>query len=475
MFKDEVNIHVKAGDGGRGARSFRREKYAPQGGPDGGDGGHGGSIIMEADENLHTLLEYTRKAHFKAPRGSHGAGARKAGKTADDKVLRVPVGTRVSLRESGMVIADFTEHGERVVIARGGRGGRGNMHFATPERRAPTFYELGEPGEEHWIHLDLRMVAEVGFIGFPNAGKSTLLSKISKADPKIGAYPFTTLNPVLGVVRRGDRTVVFADLPGLIEGAASGVGLGHKFLRHISRTRLLVHLLDLTSLDPEDPVDSYRAIRNELTEYDLRLSLKPEIVVVNKVDVEGHEESLQALRDVFESWGRPLLEISAEAEIGLDELLEKVFEDLKSAPKPEPVEIQPLPDRRSLEFQIRKEGDIYRVEGPKVELQLAMTDLEEDEALHFFQRRLEGWGVQQALIDAGAKPGDPIMISEVIFDFTPRAAYLDQGDEDLEPDIRPSQVKRLKRKKELKSIRQQSEALEPGRKRGKKKAKRYQE
>lgn len=423
---------------------------------------------MEADENLHTLLEYTRKAHFKAPRGGHGAGARKAGKSSEDKVLRVPVGTRVSLRDSGMVIADFTEHGERVVVARGGRGGRGNMHFATAERRAPTFYELGEPGEEHWLHLDLRMVAEVGFIGFPNAGKSTLLSKISKADPKIGAYPFTTLNPVLGVVRRGERTAVFADLPGLIEGAASGVGLGHKFLRHISRTRLLVHVLDLTSLDPDDPMTTYTAIRNELSEYDIRLSLKPEIVVVNKVDVEGHEEPLQKLKDIFESSGRPLMEISAESELGLEPLLDRVFEELKTAPKPEPVEVHPLPDRRSLEFQIRREGDIFRVEGPKVELQLAMTDLEEDEALYFFQRRLEGWGVQDALVEAGAKPGDPIAISDVIFDFTPRAAYLDQGDEELEPDVRPSQVERLKRKKELKSIRQQSDALSPTRKRGKK-------
>lgn len=468
MFKDEVNIHVKAGDGGRGSRSFRREKYVPQGGPDGGDGGDGGSIIMEADENLHTLLEYTRKAHFKAPRGGHGAGARKAGRTSEDRFLRVPVGTRVSLRDSGMVIADFTRHGERVVVARGGRGGRGNMHFATAERQAPTFYELGEPGEEHWLHLDLRMVAEVGFIGFPNAGKSTLLSKISKADPKIGAYPFTTLNPVLGVVTRGERIAVFADLPGLIEGAASGVGLGHKFLRHISRTRVLVHILDLTSIEPEAPLANYTAIRNELTEYDLRLSLKPEIVVVNKIDVEGHQEALASLRELFSTSGRPLVEISADSEIGLEGLLDTVFEELKTAPMPEPVEVHPLPDRRSLEFQIRKEGDLYRVEGPKVELQLAMTDLEEDEALHFFQRRLEGWGVQAALLEAGAKPGDPIVISDVMFDFTPRAAYLTQGDEDLEPDMRPSQVKRLRKKKELKSIRQQSEALSPTRKRGKK-------
>lgn len=468
MFKDEVNIHVKAGDGGRGSRSFRREKYVPQGGPDGGDGGVGGSIIMEADENLHTLLEYTTRAHFRADRGGHGSGARKNGRDAEDKTLRVPVGTRVSLRDSGVVIADFTEHGERMVVARGGRGGRGNQHFATAERRAPRFYELGEPGEEHWLHLDLRMVAEVGFIGFPNAGKSTLLSKISRADPKIGAYPFTTLNPVLGVVTHGERTAVFADLPGLIEGAASGVGLGHKFLRHVARTRLLVHILDLTDIDPESPLDNYTAIRNELTEYDLRLSLKPEVLVVNKIDREGYEESLEALRQVCQRSGRDLVEISAEAEIGLDRLIERVFVELKTAPRPEPVEVSPLPDRRSLDFQIRREGDVYRVEGPKVELQLAMTDLEEEEALQFFQRRLEGWGVQEALIKAGAKPGDPIAIDEVIFDFTPRSRYLEPEDDDKEQEMRPSQAKRLEVKRELRSIRQQSEALAPTRKRGKK-------
>lgn len=467
MFKDEVNIHVHAGDGGRGARSFRREKYAPQGGPDGGDGGHGGSVIMEADENLHTLLEYTRRAHFKADSGRHGAKSRKAGKTAENKVLRVPVGTRVSLRECGTVIADFTEHGERFVVARGGRGGRGNQHFATAERRSPRFYELGEPGEEHWIHLDLRMVAEVGFIGFPNAGKSTLLSKISRADPKIGAYPFTTLNPVLGVVRLNElRSAVFADLPGLIEGAASGVGLGHKFLRHVARTRLLLHVLDLTSVDPDDPLANYTAIRNELTEYDLRLSLKPEVLVINKVDVPGHEEALEALRDVCQRSGRPLLEISAEAELGLDKLLETVFEELKSAPKPEPVEVSPLPDRRSLEFHITKQDDVYVVRGPKVELQVAMTDLEEEEALHFLQRRMEGWGIQQGLIDAGAQPGDPVCINDIIFDFTPRSAYLKQGAENEEIAMRPSQQERVKSKKELKSIKQQNEALSGRRGRG---------
>lgn len=469
MFKDEVNIFVKAGDGGRGSRSFRREKYAPQGGPDGGDGGRGGSIIMEADENLHTLLEYNRKVHFKARRGDHGRGSRCTGSLGEDLVLRVPVGTRVSIRATGLVIADFTEHGERVVVARAGRGGRGNQHFATPERQAPRFYELGEPGEEHWLHLDLRMVAEVGLIGFPNAGKSTLLSKISKADPKIGAYPFTTLNPVLGVVRLGhNRSAVFADLPGLIEGAASGVGLGHKFLRHVARTRLLLHLLDVNDIDPEDPLVSYSAIRKELTEYDIRLSLKPEVLVVNKIDSPDCEEKLQALRDFCALSGRPLVEISASEEIGLDRLIEVTFEELKNAPRPEPVEVHPLPQRRSLEFTIKKMEDFYRVSGQKIDLQLAMTDLEEEEALQFLQRRLEGWGVQDELTRMGAKPGDAVAIGDYIFDFTPRSVYLDVQDEEAEPDVRPSQSKRLEIKKSLKSMKDQSDKLRPSRGRGRK-------
>ena len=469
MFKDQVNIFIKAGDGGRGSRSFRREKYVPQGGPDGGDGGDGGSVYLEADENLHTLLEYNKKVHFKAERGNFGKGARKSGTMGSDLTLRVPVGTRVSLRDSGVVVADFTEHGERVVLARGGRGGRGNQHFATADRQAPRFYELGEPGEEHWLHLDLRMLAEIGLIGFPNAGKSTLLSKISKADPKIGAYPFTTLNPVLGMVYLSPtRSAVFADLPGLIEGAAAGVGLGHKFLRHVARTRLLVHMLDLSDIDPQDPLAKYTAIRNEITEYDLRLSLKPELLVVNKIDKEGCEDALEALRQVCRKADRRLIEISADCEIGLDEFKEVVFEELQVAPRPEPVEVHPLPERRSLEFQIRRQGDIYHVEGQKVEIQVAMTDLEEEDALAFLQRRLEGWGVQEALVKAGARPGDPVSIGGNIFDFTPRSAYLKDVDEDDEPAIRPSQVERLATKKELKSIREQNETLAPTRNRGRK-------
>lgn len=467
MFKDQVNIHVRAGDGGRGARSFRREKYVPQGGPDGGDGGHGGSVLLEADENLHTLLEYTRQAHFRAERGGHGTGGRKNGSNARDLVLRVPVGTRVSLREDGLVIADFTRHGERAVVARGGRGGRGNQHFATPDRQAPRFFELGEPGEEHWIHLDLRMLAEVGFVGFPNAGKSTLLSKISKADPKIGAYAFTTLNPVLGMVSlRPDRSAVIADLPGLIEGAAQGVGLGHKFLRHVARTRVLVHLLDLTSIDPKEPLAGYTVIRKELTEYDLRLSLKPELLVVNKVDVPGHEEALEALRQVCKQAARPLVEISAECELGLEEFKEAVFLELEAAPRPDPVEVHPLPDRRSLEFSVHREDDVFVVQGQKVELQVAMTDLNEEEALAFLQRRLEGWGLQEGLFRAGAKPGDVVRIGQMEFDFTPRSEYLEASDQQAEPDLRPSAVRRLEVKKELRSIREQSELLSPTRSRG---------
>jgi GTP-binding protein len=470
VFKDQVNIYVKGGDGGRGARSFRREKYVPQGGPDGGDGGDGGSILMEADENLHTLLEFTRRAHFKAERGGHGTGSRKSGTRGPDLVIRVPVGTRVSLRDDGLVIADFTEHGERVVVARGGRGGRGNQHFATPTRQAPRFFELGEPGEEHWLFLDLRMIAEVGLIGFPNAGKSTLLSKISKADPKIGAYAFTTLNPVLGTVYlTPERSAVFADLPGLIEGAASGVGLGHKFLRHVARTRLLVHVLDLTQIDPKEPLAGYTVIRKEMTEFDLRLSLKPELLVVNKIDVEGHEEALAALRNVCRHASRPLIEISAEMEIGLDNLVATIFHELKSAPRPEPVEVHPLPERRSLEFTVHRDDDVFVVQGQKVESQVAMTDLNEDDALKFLQRRLEGWGVQEGLLRAGARPGDIVRIGAVEFDFTPRSAYLEAADQETEPDLRPSAVRRLGAKKELKSIREESERLAPVRSRSRSK------
>lgn len=466
MFKDEVNIFVKAGDGGRGSRSFRREKYVPQGGPDGGDGGRGGSIILEADENLHTLLEFTKRVHFKAERGGHGTGGRKDGSSAEDYVIRVPVGTRVSLRDDGIVIADFTQHLERAVVARGGRGGRGNQHFATAQRQAPRFFELGEPGEEHWLHLDLRMLAEVGLIGFPNAGKSTLLSKISRADPKIGAYAFTTLNPVLGTVYLSPtRSTVIADLPGLIEGAASGVGLGHRFLRHVGRTRLLVHVLDLTQIDAQNPLEGYSIIRNELRNYDMRLSLKPELLVVNKIDEEDSAEALQALRAVCERARRPLIEISAELELGLDGLKHAVIQELQSAPRPEPVEVHPLPERRSLEFTVHKEDDVFIVQGQKVELQVAMTDLAEDDALHFLQRRLEGWGVGEGLEKAGAKPGDVVRIGNAEFDYTPRSAYLTPDDEQAEPDLRPSAAKRLERKRELRSIRQESEKLVPTRRR----------
>ena len=469
MFKDEVNLFVKAGDGGRGSRSFYRDKSNPQGGPDGGDGGRGGSIIMEADENLHTLLEYNRKVHFKARRGEHGRSNRRSGAVAEDLVLRVPVGTRVSIRETGLVIADFTEHKERFVVARAGRGGRGNQHFANAERRAPRFYELGEPGEEHWIHLDLRMVAEVGLIGFPNAGKSTLLSKISKADPKIGAYPFTTLNPVLGVVHLShQRKAIFADLPGLIEGAASGIGLGHKFLRHVARTRLLLHLLDVNDIDPEDPLVSYRAIRKELTDYDLRLSLKPEILVINKVDLPDCEEKIQAVRDACAISGRPVIEISAAEEIGLERLVNITFEELQKAPRPDPVEVHPLPERRSLKFKVEKMEDFYRVSGQKVEIQLAMTDIEEEESLQFLQRRMEGWGIQEELIRMGAKPGDPVAIGDFIFDFMPRSAYLVPEDKLAEPDVRPSQSMRLEVKRNLKSIKEQSAKHRPSRGRGRK-------
>lgn len=456
---------MRGGDGGNGCRSFRREKFAPKGGPDGGDGGQGGSVYLEADENLHSLADFSRKVHFKADPGAHGKGGRKDGSDASDLTLKVPVGTLISERDSEVLLGDLTRHGDRVLVARGGRGGRGNTHFTSPQHQAPRHYELGEPGEERWLHLDLQMVAQVGIIGFPNAGKSTLLSRVSRADPKVGAYPFTTLNPVLGVVYRNpERSAVWADLPGLIEGAASGVGLGHKFLRHVERTRVLLHLLDLGEIDPEEPLAGYHAIRKELEEYNPRLLDKPEIVAVNKVDLE-RPEALEALRKAFSA--RPLYEVSCHEEQGLPRLVEAVFKELDHALPPPPRPVQPLPPRHSQTFTVREEEDAWVVVGDSVETAVAMTDLDEEEAVRRLQKKLFGWGLQKALLAAGAEAGDPVRIGTVYFDFTPEVAWLDEEAPD-EPDIRPSQVERLQEKKRLRSIKEQARDNEPTRARGRK-------
>jgi GTP-binding protein len=354
MFVDRVEIHVKAGDGGRGAATFRREKYVPKGGPDGGDGGDGGSIIVRADPNADNLAGLTMKKHWKAKNGEAGMAAKCAGKNAEDIVLLVPPGTIIRDRDRGNVLKDLIEPGEEVVVAKGGRGGRGNVHFKSSTNRAPRQFEPGEDGEERWVSLELKVIADAGLVGFPNAGKSTLLSRLSRATPEIAPYPFTTKHPNLGIVTAGDAGFVLADLPGLIEGAAQGVGLGHEFLRHVERTRVLVHLVEPFPTDSSDPVKNYHAIRKELAEYTIPLTGKPEIVCVSKAELTGAEE----VRDnLAADLGHDVLFISAVTGQGLATLVGRVSQMLAEMKRAEAEEAaRRKPTEFATEPAIRTEG-----------------------------------------------------------------------------------------------------------------------
>jgi GTP-binding protein len=329
MFVDEIDIFVKAGDSGAGCVSFRREKYVPRGGPDGGDGGNGGSVWLEADRSLTTLLDYHYKRHYAAERGTHGKGAGKHGASGADLVLRVPVGTVVSARDTGAVLGDLLTHGARVLAVPGPRGGRGNARFATATDRAPRRADLGRPGDGRWIHLEMKLLADVGVIGFPNAGKSTLVARVSAAKPRIADYPFTTLEPVLGIVRAGDdRTFVIADLPGLIPGAAHGKGLGHQFLRHTERTRVLVHMVDLDPGSGRSPVEDMDVINAELRAYSGALAARPQIVVGSKIDLPGAAERAVPVRQRCLQRGLPFLAVSAATGEGVRELVRLVDQEL---------------------------------------------------------------------------------------------------------------------------------------------------
>jgi GTP-binding protein len=333
VFVDEVTIHVRAGDGGRGCVSFRREKYVPRGGPDGGDGGRGGSVILEADEGLGTLLDFRYRRHYTAPRGGHGEGSDRHGAGGEDLLLRVPVGTTVRERDTGLLLGDLTRHGERLDVARGGRGGRGNARFATSIRRAPRQAEPGEAGEERALQLELRLLADVGVVGFPNAGKSTLVARLSAARPKIADYPFTTLVPTLGLVRLDEgRSFVIADVPGLIPGAAEGKGLGLRFLRHLERTRLLVHLLDLDPATGRDPVEDWRTIQTELEVYSSELAARPQLIAANKTDLRGTAPRLARVAAFGRHRGLPVIPIAARTGRGLDALRAAIEAALLTAP-----------------------------------------------------------------------------------------------------------------------------------------------
>ncbi len=337
MFVDLAKIYVKAGDGGNGCVAFRREKFVPFGGPAGGNGGKGGDVILVADGKLQTLMDFKYKKHYKAKRGQHGSGGNKFGKSAEDLVLRVPIGTIVKDAETGEVIADLTKDGEKVIIAKGGKGGKGNSAFKSPTNQAPTEAEEGEKGEEKWIILELKLLADIGIIGFPNAGKSTLISTISHAKPKIADYPFTTLSPVLGVIQFDiGESVVIADIPGLIEGASEGQGLGHEFLRHIERTKALIHVIDVSDFREREPIEAFESINKELENYSPELLDKKQIVVGNKIDMLSDKNKIEELKEKFKEKGYKFIPISLITKEGVDELLNEIREVSKSL-KEEPI------------------------------------------------------------------------------------------------------------------------------------------
>ena len=411
---DSVKISVKAGNGGDGSPHMRHEMYVPRGGPDGGDGGRGGSVYIEADPRLNTLSSFAHKKHFKAESGERGLRQRQHGKAGEDLILTVPPGTLVRPADSEEVVADLLNPSDRVMVARGGRGGLGNTHFATSTNQTPRFAQKGEPGEERWVQLELKLIADVGIVGLPNAGKSTLLSVISAAKPKIADYPFTTLEPQLGVVQREDVDFVVADIPGLIEGAHTGAGLGHEFLRHVERTRLLLHVVD-GSGQAGDPLDAYRQIRSELSLYAERLANVPEIVAVSKQDLPDAQELWPLLAEELRAAGVEPLPISAVTHEGLDVLLDIIAHRLPEIP-PAPAFAPAQSDykvfslRPEDELRVIQEANGFTVKGTTVERLIAMTDLSRPQAIDYLQTQLRRIGVTKALERAGVQPGDTVRI-----------------------------------------------------------------
>jgi GTP-binding protein len=424
MFVDEAKVYVKGGDGGNGMIAFRRELYVPLGGPAGGDGGKGGDVVFIVEEGLRTLVDFRYKKHYKAPKGENGRPKNQHGANAEDLIVKVPPGTVVYDDDTGELIADLVTHGQRAVIAKGGKGGRGNVRFATAKNPAPHIAEKGEPGQERYIRLELKLLADVGLVGYPSVGKSTLISVVSAAKPKIASYHFTTLSPNLGVVDVGDfRSFVMADLPGLIEGAHEGVGLGHQFLRHVERTRLILHVIDMSGSEGRDPYQDYLTINHELRQYNEKLSLRPQIVVANKMDLPQAEENLRLFK---EKVGEDVivLPISAATREGIQQLIYTVADMLETIPET-PLEDEIEAEERRIykaeapaqEFTIRRENEMFVVESDKLEKMVNRTDFSHDDAAERFAFILRKMGVDQALRDQGAKDGDTVRIGDLVFDF----------------------------------------------------------
>ena len=423
MFIDRAKITIKAGSGGNGMSGFRREKYVPKGGPSGGDGGRGANVVLIGDASLNTLIDFRYKRQFKANSGANGQTSNMHGRGAEDLLIKVPPGTLIKDEATGQILGDITEPGQTVVVAKGGRGGRGNARFVNSVNRAPTFAELGEPGEERSLVLELKLLADVGLLGYPSVGKSSILSMVSAAKPEIAAYHFTTLSPVLGVVSIGEgQNFVLADIPGLIEGAHEGVGLGHDFLRHVERTKVLIHVLDVSGLEGRDPVEDFHKINNELKLYNERLFKRPQIIAANKMDLPEAQENYQRVAEIMTGLGHEIYPVSAATGDGLTALMQRAVQLLAEyVEEPEEIEAAKVYEARPEEaFLVKRDVDgAFIVEGEGIEKLVAMTRFGDEEGLRRFQSIWRKLGIDDELRTRGIQEGDTVRILDMEFEFRP--------------------------------------------------------
>ena len=420
MFIDKARIYVEAGNGGDGMSSFRREKFVEKGGPNGGNGGRGGNVILRADNSLNTLIDFRYKRKFIAKRGDKGGVSNMTGHRGEDVIVKVPLGTVVRDDETNIMIADLTEDGQEFVAAKGGRGGKGNACYATSTKRAPTFAEKGEPGTKGWLRLELKLLADVGLVGYPSVGKSSIISRVSAARPEIAAYHFTTLTPVLGVVRLSEeQSFVLADIPGLIEGAAEGVGLGHDFLRHIERTKVLLHVVDVSGCEGRDPIDDFEKINHELEAYSAKLARRKQLVVANKMDLPDSAENFVKLKEYVEAKGYEIMPASAATGEGLQELMWKAYEMARQyvAEPEEEIGVIDEGDPDSFEIIRGAEDADYEVKGKNIERLVAMTNFDNEEALYRFQLIWKRLKIEEALLEAGVQEGQTVRILDMVFNY----------------------------------------------------------
>jgi GTP-binding protein len=422
MFTDYAKITIKSGNGGDGAITFRREKYVAAGGPDGGDGGRGGTIFFKVDPNANTLIDFRYTKKFKAQNGENGSGSNRYGKSGEDLYINVPIGTIIKDAETGKIVADLSQEGQEELILKGGRGGKGNAHFATATRQVPRFAQAGEEGEEKEVILELKLLADVGLLGFPNVGKSTFLSVVTDAKPKIANYHFTTIEPNLGVVKtnKGDSFVI-ADIPGIIEGASEGIGLGIQFLRHVERTRLLLHVIDVSGVEGRDPIEDFHTINEELKKYSEKLSNRKQIIVASKIDIMQDEENYKKLEELAKKEKMEIYKISGVTGEGVQELLNRVSETLKTLPKEELVEEEDRVvytlDEEKDGFVVRKEGKIFVIEGRAINRLMGRINIDDNESMYYFQKSLKNLGIEAELKKQGIKEGDLVQVLNWTFEW----------------------------------------------------------